>query len=90
MLIVESWLCHLDAEGEIVFFANINTINNSQDAGGGRPGGRDLGPRRSTAVDFTGKTLDGLFLKLAQEEKLIRQDPVARSTGLLKETLISP
>jgi len=31
------------------------------------------------------KTMDGLFLKLAQEEKLIRQDPVARSTELLKK-----
>ena len=31
------------------------------------------------------KTLDGLFLKLAQEEKLIRQDPLARSTELLKK-----
>jgi len=31
------------------------------------------------------KTLDGLFLKLAQEEKLIRHDPVARSTELLKK-----
>ena len=33
----------------------------------------------------TQKTLDGLFLKLAQEEKLIRQDPLARSTELLKK-----
>ena len=33
----------------------------------------------------TKKTLDGLFLKLAQEEKLIRHDPVARSTELLKK-----
>ena len=31
------------------------------------------------------KTLDGLFLKLAQEEKLIRHDPVARSTELLRK-----
>ncbi len=31
------------------------------------------------------KTLDGLFLKLGQEEKLIRQDPVSRSTALLKK-----
>lgn len=31
------------------------------------------------------KTMDGLFLKLAQEEKLIRQAPVARSTELLKK-----
>lgn len=31
------------------------------------------------------KTLDGLFLKLAREEKLIRQDPLARSTELLRK-----
>jgi len=33
----------------------------------------------------TDKTLDGLFLKLAAEEKLIRQNPLARSTDLLKK-----
>ena len=33
----------------------------------------------------TEKTLDGLFYKLAQEEKAIRQNPVARSTDLLKQ-----
>jgi hypothetical protein len=33
----------------------------------------------------TRKTLDGLFLKLAQEEALIRRDPLARSTELLKK-----
>lgn len=33
----------------------------------------------------TDKALDGLFVKLAQEEKLIRQNPAARSTELLKE-----
>ena len=33
----------------------------------------------------TGKALDGLFLKLAAEEKRIRQNPVARSTELLKK-----
>lgn len=32
----------------------------------------------------TEKTLDGLFLKLAAEEKAIRENPVARSTDLLK------
>ena len=30
------------------------------------------------------KTLDGLFLKLAAEEKLIRENPVARTTDILK------
>ena len=33
----------------------------------------------------TNKTLDGLFLKLAEEEKLIRDDPVARTTDILQQ-----
>ena len=33
----------------------------------------------------TNKALDGLFKKIAQEEKRIREDPVARTTDLLKE-----
>lgn len=33
----------------------------------------------------TAKALDGLFLLVAQEEKNIRQDPVARTTELLKK-----
>lgn len=33
----------------------------------------------------TEKTLDGLFLKLADEERRIRADPVARSTDILKQ-----
>ncbi len=32
----------------------------------------------------TNKAMDGLFLLIAQEEKNIRQDPVARTTDLLK------
>jgi len=32
-----------------------------------------------------GKTLDGLFFMLGQEEKKIRKDPVAQTTDLLKE-----
>ncbi|OOZ37246.1 DUF4197 domain-containing protein [Solemya velesiana gill symbiont] len=32
----------------------------------------------------TDKAMDGLFLKLAEEEKLIRRDPVARTTDILK------
>ncbi|MBN1820368.1 MAG: DUF4197 family protein, partial [Prolixibacteraceae bacterium] len=30
------------------------------------------------------KALDGLFLKIAEEEKQIRKDPLARVTELLK------
>ena len=32
----------------------------------------------------TDRALDGLFLKLAEQERLIRSDPLARSTDLLK------
>jgi hypothetical protein len=37
----------------------------------------------------TGKALDGLYLILAEEEKRIREDPVARSTDLLKKVFSS-
>ncbi|HSH30320.1 MAG TPA: DUF4197 domain-containing protein [Thiohalobacter sp.] len=33
----------------------------------------------------TNRTLDGLFLKLAEEEKRVRQQPVARTTEVLKD-----
>ncbi|MBF0295135.1 MAG: DUF4197 domain-containing protein [Magnetococcales bacterium] len=33
----------------------------------------------------TGKTLDGIFLKVAGEEKMIRANPAARSTDLLRK-----
>jgi hypothetical protein len=43
----------------------------------------------SDATDLDGyvtqKTLDGLFLMVAEEEKQIRENPVARSTELLKK-----
>jgi len=46
-----------------------------------------LGGHDSLDLDqyVTRRTLDGLFTKLAAEEKLIREDPVARSTQLLKK-----
>jgi hypothetical protein len=33
---------------------------------------------------ITDKALDGLFLKIADQEKQIRQNPVARTSDLLK------
>jgi len=51
--------------------------------------GNLLGGDTASSLDLdeyvTGKALDGLFLKLAAEEKAIREDPVARSTDLLKK-----
>jgi len=37
----------------------------------------------------TDKALDGLFLMVAEEGKKIRQDPMARTTDLLKKVLSS-
>ena len=34
---------------------------------------------------ITGKTIDGLFIKIALEEKRIRENPVARTTDILKD-----
>ena len=34
---------------------------------------------------ITGKTLDGLFLMIAEEEKAIRQDPVSTGSAMLKK-----
>ena len=45
--------------------------------------------RKQNSLDLdsyvTRKTLDGMFLKLAHEERMIREDPVARSTDLLRK-----
>lgn len=54
-------------------------------AGGGMLGGV-LGDDSLDLDNYvTDKTLDGLFYKLAEQEKMIRKDPMARSTQLLKE-----
>ncbi|MDR0793985.1 MAG: DUF4197 domain-containing protein [Chitinophagaceae bacterium] len=36
-------------------------------------------------VYVTGKALDGIFYEVAQQEKLIRKDPIAQTTDLLKK-----
>jgi hypothetical protein len=48
-------------------------------------GGNRLGKEMPDLDDYvTGKALDGLFLKIAEQEKLIRENPLARTTDLLK------
>lgn len=60
-------------------------------AGGGFGGLGGLGAgllgREAPDLDdyVTRKTLDGLFLKIAEQEKLIRENPVARTTDLLQK-----
>jgi|SRR5271165_904955 len=51
----------------------------------GAPGGSALAGQFDLNKYVVGKTLDGLFLMLGQEEKKIRQNPAAQTTALLKE-----
>lgn len=49
------------------------------------PGGTALAGSFDLDKYVVGKTLDGLFLMLGEEEKKIRQNPAAQTTALLKE-----
>ena len=49
------------------------------------PGGGALAGQFDINNYVVGKTLDGLFYMLGQEEKQIRKDPAAQTTALLKE-----
>lgn len=49
------------------------------------PGGRALTGQFDINQYVVGKTLDGLFLMLGEEEKKIRKNPAAQTTTLLKE-----
>lgn len=74
-----------DQAGATAAYKNLmSTAGGSLGSLGGLFGGQ-----QQTSLDLddyvTGKTLDGLFLKLAAEEKAIRTNPVARSTDLLKK-----
>jgi Protein of unknown function (DUF4197) len=49
------------------------------------PGGSALAGQFDLNKYVVGKTLDGLFLMLGEEEKKIRKDPLAQTSSLLKE-----
>jgi hypothetical protein len=49
------------------------------------PGGSALAGQFDLNKYVVGKTLDGVFLMLGEEEKKIRTDPAAQTTSLLKE-----
>ena len=54
--------------------------------GFGGLGGNLLGKETPNLDDYvTRKALDGLFLKIAEQEKQIRENPVARTTDLLQK-----
>lgn len=55
-------------------------------AGLGGLGGSLLGIEAPDIDNYvTGKTLDGLFVKIAEQEKQIRENPIARTTDLLQK-----
>jgi len=49
------------------------------------PGGSAIAGEMDINKYVVGKTLDGLFYMLGEEEKKIRKDPAAQTTSLLKE-----
>ena len=49
------------------------------------PGGKTLAAEFDLDKYVVGKTLDGLFYMLGEEEKKIRKNPAAQTTALLKE-----
>ena len=49
------------------------------------PGGSTFAGQFDLNKYVVGKTLDGLFHVLGEEEKQIRKDPAAQTTALLKE-----
>ena len=48
------------------------------------PGGSAMAVKFDLDKYVVGKTLDGLFYTLGQEEKKIRKDPAAQTTALLR------
>jgi hypothetical protein len=52
---------------------------------GSSPGGKVVAGQFDLDKYVVGKTLDGLFHMLGEEEKKIRKDPAAQTTALLKE-----
>lgn len=68
-----------------------NLVDRAGSGVGGLLGGLGgmFGKSSSTSLDLdeyvTGKTMDGLFMKLAAEEKAVRENPLARTTDLMKK-----
>jgi hypothetical protein len=64
---------------------NVGVVKQYDQLIASAPGGSALAGQFDLDKYVVGKTLDGLFYMLGQQEKQIRKDPAARTTELLKE-----
>jgi len=64
---------------------NVGVIQQYNRVLSSAPGGTTLAGKFDLDKYVVGKTLDGLFYMLGQEETKIRKDPAAQTTALLKE-----
>lgn len=72
-----------NATGKVALTNQWGTVANAYNAATLLTGGKAVDPDLNAYV--TQKAIDGLFLLIADEEKKIRQDPLARTTDLLKK-----
>jgi hypothetical protein len=64
---------------------NVGVVRQYNDLLASAPGGAALAGNFDLDKYVVGKTLDGLFYTLGQEERKIRKNPAARTTDLLRE-----
>ena len=64
---------------------NVGVVQQYDQLVNSAPGGSALAGQFDLNKYIVGKTLDGLFYELGQEEKQIRKNPAAQTTALLKE-----
>lgn len=64
---------------------NVGVVKQYDQLIASAPGGSMLSGQFDLNKYVVGKTLDGLFYELGQEEKQIRKNPAAQTTALLKE-----
>jgi hypothetical protein len=64
---------------------NVGVVRQYNDLLASAPGGTALAGNFDLDKYVVGKTLDGLFYTLGQEERKIRKNPAAQTTSLLRE-----
>lgn len=73
------------SSAEEAYASLINSYNDGASLGNSLGGNYELVDNNSLTVHVTEKALDGLFIKIAEEEKAIRTEPFARVTKILEK-----